>query len=76
MGDKITKKQILHCSMFLLGCFGILFCYLVYIQVFQADELNANPLNRRSASLDITRGAILDCRCELLAYSTAPGDRQ
>lgn len=76
MGDKITKKQILHCSMFLLGCFGILFCYLVYIQVFQADELNANPLNRRSASLDITRGAILDCRGEQLAYSTAPGDRQ
>lgn len=75
MGNKITKKHILHCSMFLLGCFGILFCYLVYIQVFQADELSVNPLNRRGASLDITRGSILDCHGEQLAFSSRPGER-
>ena len=75
MGNKITKKHILHCSMFLLGCFGILFCYLVYIQVLQAEELNVNPLNRRGASLDITRGSILDCNGEQLAFSSSPGER-
>ena len=75
MGNKITKKHILHCSMFLLGCFGILFCYLFYIQVFQAEELNVNPMNRRGASLDIIRGSILDCHGEALAVSSSPGER-
>lgn len=75
MESRITKQHILHCSVFLLACFGILFCYLVYIQVFQAAELNASPLNRRGASLDIIRGAVLDCRGERLAFSEAPGER-
>lgn len=76
MESRIMKKHILHCGVFLLACFGILFCYLVYIQVVQADELNANPLNRRGASMDITRGALLDCRGERLAFSDAPGERR
>ena len=75
MGSKTIKKHIFHCSIFLLGLFGILFCYLVYIQIFQADELNANPLNRRGASMDIVRGSILDCQGRQLAGSQAPGER-
>ncbi len=75
MESKALKKQILHCSIFLLACFGILFCYLVYIQIFQAEELNNNPLNHRGAAMDIVRGSILDSRGEKLAYSEAPGQR-
>lgn len=75
MESKALRKQILHCSFFLLACFGILFCYLVYIQIFQADELNKNPLNHRGAAMDIIRGSILDSRGEKLAYSDAPGHR-
>lgn len=75
MGDKTIKKQILHCSLFLLGCFGLLFCYLLYIDFVQGPELNANPLNRRGAALDMVRGSILDAHGEKLAYSDAPGQR-
>ena len=75
MGDKTIKKQILHCSLFLLGCFGLLFCYLLYIDFIQGPELNANPLNRRGAALDMVRGSILDVHGEKLAYSDAPGQR-
>lgn len=75
MGDKTIKKQILHCSLFLLGCFGLLFCYLLYIDFIQGPELNANPLNRRGAALDMVRGSILDVHGEKLAYSDVPGQR-
>lgn len=75
MEEKKVKKQILRCGAFLLGCFGILFIYLLYIQIFLAGDLNTNPLNRRGASLDIVRGDIVDCQGEMLAYSTVPGER-
>lgn len=75
MGDKKIKKQILHCSFFLLACFGILFCYLLYIDIIQAQELNTNPLNRRGAALDMVRGSILDAKGQKLAYSDVPGKR-
>lgn len=76
MGDKIIKKHILHGSLFLLTMFGLLFCYLLYIQLVQADELNKNPLNRRTAAMDIVRGSILDCNGKKLAISETIGDRQ
>ena len=75
MGDRTIKKQILRCSAFLLGCFALLFCYLLYIEIVEAPELSANPLNRRGAALDMVRGSILDAHGERLAYSDAPGSR-
>lgn len=75
MGDRKIKKQIIRCSIFLLGCFGLLFCYLLYIEIVEAPELNENLLNRRGAALDMVRGSILDAHGERLAYSDAPGSR-
>lgn len=75
MGDRTTKKHILHCALFLLSSFALLFCYLLYIQIWEADELNANSLNRRSAAMDIVRGSILDAEGKQLAHSEAIGQR-
>lgn len=76
MENKQIKKYILHCCCCLLGCFALLYIHLVYIQIFQAEELAANPMNRRgNAAMDVTRGAILDAYGHELAYSKAPGDR-
>lgn len=76
MENKQIKKYILHCSCFLLSCFCLLYIHLAYIQIFQADELAANPMNRRgNAAMDVTRGAILDAYGNELVYSKAPGDR-
>lgn len=75
MADKSVKKNIIHCCAVLLGLFGCLFCYLVYIQFVQGDELNANAMNRRSVAGDRLRGEILDCQGTKLAYSDEGGTR-
>lgn len=77
MENKEIKKYILHCSMFMLVVFLCLFLYICYIQVLEAQELSANPLNRRgNAAMDVVRGSILDINGQELAISTKIGNRE
>lgn len=77
MDEKKVQKNILKAGAFLMGCFALLFVYIMYIQLWQADELAAHPMNRRSnANIDVIRGSILDAYGNELARSQKPGQRE
>ncbi len=76
MGHNDIKKYILHCSIFMMVCFLVLFGYIVYLQVIEAPSLLANPLNiRGNEALNVVRGSILDINGKELATSEKPGER-
>lgn len=58
-------------------CFLLLLVNLFYIQVIEADDLADNPLNRRGNANDvIRRGAIMDAKGQVLAFSPELGTRE
>lgn len=77
MADWKIKRQILQAASFLLVLTGFLTAYIIYLSVWEAPDLAANPLNRRGAAAkaDIRRGAILDAQGRVLAQNRADGTR-
>ena len=77
MDNRNTKRYVLRSTIFLLGCFGCLALYVIYLQTWAADDLAHNTLNQRAAAAesDILRGTILDTKGQKLAYSQHPGER-
>jgi peptidoglycan glycosyltransferase len=70
-------KQIRALGMFMLVCFGLLFVQLNRLTVFQASELNDNPINTRDVIRDFSspRGTITSADDVVLARSVPSNDR-
>ena len=77
MVERNIKKYVGRTAIFLLGCFFLLLGYIIYLQIYMAPSLAANPLNQRSAvaEADILRGTILDAQGRKLAVSAQKGER-
>ncbi len=70
------NKQIRYLGVFLILCYLALFVKMNQIQIFQADDLAANPNNRRIVQREYNRarGAITTADGALLAQSVDAGD--
>lgn len=70
------RGSIRRTAFILLGVLAVLFLYLSYIQVFQADYLAGHPLNRRTAeaAAKVERGTVFDRRGDKLAFSERDGN--
>ena len=77
MPDWKMKRQILQAASFLFIACALLGAYIVYLSVWQAEELASHPLNQRHAAAraDIVRGNILSADGEVLALTEADGKR-
>lgn len=68
-------RMIRNTFFFLFFLFLLLLGRLAYVQLFQADELSAHPLNRRGGETQLEeRGRILDRHGEVLAESRRQDD--
>ena len=78
MLERNSRKYILRSAVFLLLTFSCLALYVVYLQVWRADELSEHPLNRRAAAAEdsVQRGSIFDRRGEAIALSPVAGERR
>ena len=74
MNDDLFRL-IRNTFFFLFFLFLLLLGRLAYVQLFQADELSAHPLNRRGGETQLEeRGRILDRHGEVLAESRRQDD--
>ena len=77
MDKRNIKGYVRNSAVVLLAVFSLLLLYVVYLQVWQADELVKSPLNKRNAAMleDIRQGSILAAGGEKLAYTDDNGQR-
>ena len=78
MVERNNTRYILRTAILLLLSFSCLALYVVYLQVWKADQLAEHPLNRRAALAEdsVLRGSILDRKGEVLALSPNVGERR
>ena len=78
MVERNNTRYILRTVILLLLSFSCLALYVVYLQVWKADQLAEHPLNRRAALAEdsVLRGSILDRKGEVLALSPNVGERR
>ena len=69
------RRGITQTAQVLLLLMGVLALHIVCLQIFAADELKNNPLNRRHGQIaaEIKRGSILAADGAILAYSDENG---
>lgn len=72
-----VKKNILQASWFLIGAVICLFCYILYIECFEAQMLTHHPLNTRGMQgvSGVLRGSIVDRKGNTLAETEESGQR-
>lgn len=77
MADWKLKQNMLRAMGLLLVLCAVLVLHIVYISVFQADELAGNPLNQRTAAVqrEVLRGRILTSDGKVLAENLPEGGR-
>lgn len=70
------KANIKKIAYLTIGLFMILIFYLTYIDIFQGEDLAANPKNRRTKQIEasIVRGGIYDHNGQLLAQTQVTGN--
>ncbi len=71
VNKRIIRVLVVVCLMFLS-----LVTYLLYFNMFQAEEVSTNPYNKRQWEDEkfVLRGSIFDCNGEVLAETIADGD--
>lgn len=71
MRNQDIKRNIFQTACFFLGLFIVLIGWISYLQIVKSAELSEHPMNSRSqmAADHVARGAIVDARGTMLAYS-------
>lgn len=69
------KANIKRLAYLTIGLFMVLIFYLTYIQIYQGEDLAANPHNRRTQQLEaeIVRGNIYDRNGQIMAQTQVTG---